>query len=263
MTNLLSSYISAVRAIDANDLGDRLSFPENLIMDRDVSVGLTIAYAPFDYVNDQAKIVIVGITPGLQQATNALQEAKRKLDAGEGVDAASRAAKTFASFSGAMRSSLVAMLDMVGINRYLGIASCSALWNERTDLAHWTSALRYPVFANGRDYAGEPNMLKSALLQRHLKMYTGEELRRLPNAVLIPVGTAAASALEYLGRLNFVDPALIFSGLPHPSGANAERIAYFLGRKAREALSIKTVGSASKLDQARVVLQQRVVALMA
>lgn len=29
-------------------------------------------------------------------------------------------------------------------------------------------------------------------------------------------------------------------GMPHPSGANAERIAYFLGRKPKAALSAKT-----------------------
>jgi len=31
----------------------------------------------------------------------------------------------------------------------------------------------------------------------------------------------------------------VLSGLPHPSGANAERIAFFLGRKPKEALSTK------------------------
>jgi hypothetical protein len=29
----------------------------------------------------------------------------------------------------------------------------------------------------------------------------------------------------------------VLVGLPHPSGANAERIAFFLGRKAQHALS--------------------------
>jgi hypothetical protein len=35
--------------------------------------GLQISYAPFDYVNLNAKVVIVGITPGEQQAINALK----------------------------------------------------------------------------------------------------------------------------------------------------------------------------------------------
>jgi hypothetical protein len=43
--------------------------------------------------------------------------------------------------------------------------------------------------------------------------------------------------------------------LPHPSGANAERIAYFLGNKARESLSIKT--NPDLLDQAKVKILEK------
>lgn len=52
---------------------------------------------------------------------------------------------------------------------------------------------------------------------------------------------------------------VVLDGLPHPSGANAERIAYFLGRKAREALSPKT--SPAGLDAARDRLRAQVAAL--
>jgi hypothetical protein len=47
--------------------------------------------------------------------------------------------------------------------------------------------------------------------------------------------------------------------LTHPSGANGERIAYFLGRKDRGELSAKT--DASKLDAARAQLRATVAAL--
>lgn len=45
----------------------------------------------------------------------------------------------------------------------------------------------------------------------------------------------------------------------HPSGANAERIAYFLGRKSRSALSAKT--NPDKLDRAREEMIRKVLAL--
>jgi len=48
-------------------------------------------------------------------------------------------------------------------------------------------------------------------------------------------------------------------GLPHPSGANAERIAYFLGRKDRSALSAKT--DAARLDAINRDLKKRVASL--
>ncbi|MBE5270587.1 hypothetical protein [Stenotrophomonas sp. B2] len=41
----------------------------------------------------------------------------------------------------------------------------------------------------------------------------------------------------------------LLEGLPHPSGANAERIAYFLRRKLRENLSSNT--NADTIDTAR------------
>ena len=41
----------------------------------------------------------------------------------------------------------------------------------------------------------------------------------------------------------------VLSGLPHPSGANAERIAYFLGNKPKELLSSKT--NTELLDKAK------------
>ncbi len=44
----------------------------------------------------------------------------------------------------------------------------------------------------------------------------------------------------------------ILHGLPHPSGANAERVAYFLGRKDRSTLSAKTNGA--QIDAAREAL---------
>jgi hypothetical protein len=56
-----------------------------------------------------------------------------------------------------------------------------------------------------------------------------------------------------------IDYQRILDGLPHPSGANAECIAYFLGTKSKERLSAKT--DAKKLEGARELLRSRVLAL--
>ena len=45
----------------------------------------------------------------------------------------------------------------------------------------------------------------------------------------------------------------------HPSGANAERIAYFLGRKSRDQLSVKT--NPDKIDAARTALLRQIAGL--
>ena len=45
-------------------------------------------YAPFDWINDEADIVLVGVTPGKQQAVEALQSLRKALLAGKNFDEA-------------------------------------------------------------------------------------------------------------------------------------------------------------------------------
>lgn len=72
-----------------------------------------------------------------------------------------------------------------------------------------------------------------------LLTYLGEELRSLRGALLVPLGPKVSAMLDYLADQGIVDRSTILDGLPHPSGANAERIAYFLGQKPRDRLSTK------------------------
>jgi UDP-N-acetylmuramyl pentapeptide synthase len=80
-------------------------------------------YSPFDHVNLSAKIVIVGLTPGLQQARNALAAARSALNKGASVETAAAEAKVYASFSGPKRNNLIRLLDYIGIARILGVDS--------------------------------------------------------------------------------------------------------------------------------------------
>ncbi|MDO7487442.1 hypothetical protein Q5O89_19800 [Peribacillus frigoritolerans] len=46
---------------------DEMIQSEQFLLERDEKKKIEIYYAPFEYVNEQAKVVIVGITPGLHQ----------------------------------------------------------------------------------------------------------------------------------------------------------------------------------------------------
>jgi hypothetical protein len=201
---------------------------------------IAISYAPFEHIQRGARVAIVGITPGAQQARNALAELRRQLLAGTDHATALRAAKTFASFSGPMRTNLIAMLDHIGLARWLGLSSTAELWSSRSDLVHFTSAIRYPVFADGENYSGSPSMVTTPLLREALLRYLAEEVSVLPDAVWVPLGPKASEGLGLLVKLGLLSESRLLSGLPHPSGANAERIAYFLGRRERASLSPKT-----------------------
>ncbi|HAC59270.1 MAG TPA: hypothetical protein DCF73_13075 [Rhodobiaceae bacterium] len=97
------------------------------------------------------------------------------------------------------------------------------------------------------------------MLRRHIDSCLVEEVDTLPNAIWIPLGKHAESALLYLSDRGLIPRERILGGLPHPSGANAERIAYFLGRKERSALSGKT--NATAIDQAKAKLLTQVASL--
>lgn len=242
----------------------KISEGHPLLLDHVVHGGkrVQMVYAPFDHVNLAAKIVVVGMTPGAYQAENAQAAAASALRSGKSLDEASRMAKAHASFSGEpMRSNLVAMLDNIGVASLLGLQSTESLWSTDSNLVHFTSALRYPVFIDGKNWSGSPDMVRTPRLREWLLKYTGAELSVLREALIVPLGPKVAAAMKHLAGLGMIESDLILDGLPHPSGANAERIAYFLGRKHADKLSSKT--NPVSLDTARDALRLRVARLAA
>lgn len=203
--------------------------------------GLQTFYAPFDHINAGAKVVLCGITPGLQQASCALDEARRQLRQGASLEQAKKAAKETASFAGAMRNNLINMLDHVGVHTLLGIDSCARLFDTHRHLVHYTSALRYPVLLNGQNYSGSPAMLSCPSLRHQIETNLAEEIRALgPQCLYVPLGPKVTEVFQHLQAQGLLKAEQLLDGLPHPSGANSERISYFLGNKAREQLSNKT-----------------------
>lgn len=202
---------------------------------------IRVYYAPFDYVNENAKIVLVGITPGLQQAANALNVAKNGLEKGHSSEEILKAVKSNASFSGPMRTNLIHMLDHVGINKKLGISSTDQLFTSHSHLVQMASILKNPVFVDGKNYSGSPSILRTPLLKEMIdNFFVTEICNKLESPLFISLSPKVTAALEYLASQNIISANQILSGMPHPSGANAERIAYFLGNKPKDQLSIKT-----------------------
>jgi hypothetical protein len=195
------------------------------------------------------------------QMRNALFEARRVLLSGGGEAEALAAAKSHASFSGPMRTNLIAMLDHMGVQRLLGIGSCATLWQEDGHLVHFTSVLRYPTFVDGANYAGSPAPVADAGLMSQVSRWFAGEAAMLPGALYIPLGGLVAETIARVSAEAGIDKDRILSNLPHPSGANAERIAFFLGRKARGDLSSKV--SPDRILGARATLEAQVSRLTA
>jgi hypothetical protein len=224
--------------------------------------GVTIAYAPFDYIARSAKLVVVGITPGRVQAVNALRAAHVALCEDQPENVALRIAKQTASFSGTQtRKNLVAMLDSIGIAEQLNLKSTAELFDPAHEQIHFTSALRYPVFVDGQNYNGSPHMIRTRALREMIETHLAEEVAALPTALWLPLGPKPTLALRHLVACGVLQAAQLLDGMPHPSGLNSERVAAFLGRIGPGEASVKT--RPEKLLAARSALRARVVQFFA
>jgi hypothetical protein len=188
---------------------------------------LSVVYAPLDAINTDAHIVLIGLTPSWRQA-QAAYTAHAELTGRLPEEAVGLEVKRRAAFAGSMRQNLVAMLDELRIGRYLGVESTAALFAERSDVLHSTSALRYPVFKAGKNYSGQhPKPVGHPFLRAMLERLCAPELARVPNALIVPLGKATEEGLEYLTSLGQLEQRRWLRGFPHPSSANAHRKAEF------------------------------------
>ncbi|HEV2461973.1 MAG TPA: hypothetical protein VGS80_26775 [Ktedonobacterales bacterium] len=191
---------------------------------------LEIYYVPLEYLNERARIAFIGITPGWSQLEIAYRAARAGLTRGLTPSEITLFVDQQASFAGPICSTLCDMLDRLEIPALLGIQSGLDLFGAANDLLHTTALVRYSVFVKGQNYTGHnPNLLKTPNLRRYVEDSLSGELRRMPQALVVPMGTAVADALRLLIDAGQLDPARCLLGFPHPSGANMHRAGQFAG----------------------------------
>jgi hypothetical protein len=191
---------------------------------------IEIYYAPFDYINSKAKIVIVGITPGLQQ----MLQSYEVIHHGKSL----KEVKDLSSFKGSMRTGLIKYLDELEINTILKIKSCESLFNKNSKYLHTTSLVKYPVFDKGKNYSGV-NILKKKILMEFIEKNFLKELKTLKKAIIIPLGNTVSSTIEYLNNKYDLKLACFLKGFPHPSGANARKNIQFKENKRNMKILLK------------------------
>lgn len=183
---------------------------------------IEVYYAPFDYVNAKAKIMIVGITPGFQQMLQSFQVINERKSLKE--------VKDLSSFKGSMRTSLIKYLDELEVNKKLKIKSCESLFNKNSKYLHTTSLVKYPVFDKGKNYSGA-NILKKEILMNFIEQNFLKELKQLKKNIIIPLGNTVSSTIEYLDNKYSLNLPCFLKGFPHPSGANARKNIQFKENK--------------------------------
>ncbi|MFP5110078.1 hypothetical protein ACSU6B_25620 [Neobacillus sp. C211] len=183
-----------------------------------------VYWAPFEFINKDAKVIILGITPGWTQMELAFNYVRHHIDE-EDYEHLISNAKNHASFGGTtMRRNLIDMLDGIELHKFLNITSCEQLFNDKDSLLHTTSVLRYPVFIDGENYSGSsPKIFSQEIFLKMIDELLVPELNQVKNAVIIPTGKVVSDVLRYLVDEGKISHELILFNFPHPSGANGHR----------------------------------------
>jgi len=193
---------------------------DSLLLEREGD--LAMYYAPHnEWINKEAKIFIVGITPGWSQMEAAYKQLRQSMERDEPMEKMLEQAKMAASFSGTMRKNLTAMLDEIGLADALHIDTAATLFTTHRSYLHTTSVIKYPVFLKGKNYTGHtPSIDKSAMLKRYAHHFFPKELGMITRPTLvIPLGKATENVIRKVQ----IDTHTYLFGFPHPSGANGHR----------------------------------------
>jgi len=205
---------------------------DQFLLDKDEKKHLEIFYAPFEYVNEKAKVVIIGITPGyhqMKQSYSTIINLKHEKLSDEEL---LLEVKKNSSFEGPMRKNLIAFLDELQLQSYLEISSTSELFSTASHLVQTTSVIPYPVFYKGKNYNGStPNIVNTDLLRKYIIENFATELVKLNNPLIIPLGVNVSKVLNYLEGNGLIDSNSILHGFPHTSGGNGHRHKQFAENK--------------------------------
>lgn len=198
----------------------------------------------FSYVNHEAKVVIVGITPGNSQIKGTR----------EGMPPCE--IKRIYAFAGKMRSNLIHMLDYIGVNKLLSIDTCKTLWEQDFDKVEMTSLLKeatYIMNKNGHEemFNDISKITKSEELTDMLNEGFIKDCSNYNNAQLfIACGSKVYDVLLSLKQQNVISAPII--GIAHPSESNKGRMNCYLGRK--EPKDKGYIWCQEKAEEAKIII---------
>ena len=216
----MSKFLNQIRSL--KKINKSIITNKNFLIKREDNI--EIYYAPFDYINSKAKIMIVGITPGLQQMLQSFEAVNEGRSLKE--------VKDLSSFKGSMRTTLIKYLDALNINKKLRIKSCESLFNINSKYLHSTSLIKYPVFDKGKNYSGS-SLLKKKILLDFLEAHFVKELKKLDKTIIVPLGNTVSSTIDYLNNEFKLNLKCFLKGFPHPSGLNVRKDIQFKENKVR------------------------------
>lgn len=233
MQTLISQYLPAIQSLPKDRPLTKQELLTEQFLIRKVE-DIEMYYSPHNEdINNQAKVIIIGITPGWKQMKTAYEQFIKSMISGENLKISLEETKKAAGFAGSMRSNLTHMLDECNIPKVLGIPQSSDLFGKRRYLLHTTSIIKYPVFLEGKNYNGHQFTInRSAFLQHYAYKEFPKELAQInPPALIIPLGKTVEQVVLRLAEEQKLFGHVYLIGFPHPSGANGHRVKQFQQQK--------------------------------
>lgn len=195
---------------------------------------ISVYFAPLEWVNSNAKIVFVGITPGESQMRAAWRETRQALRCGVPVEQAMSEVKRLCAFNderNQMRPNLYAQIEHWGIHSFLGYRSGESLFHEGWGDVQTSSVLPYPTFLNDENYNGKsPPLMEHQELKYFVLNKFVPIINAIPDAILFPLGPAVEAVVRYLYSRKLISNPCAY-GMLHPSGNNNYRIKYLCGSR--------------------------------
>jgi hypothetical protein len=160
----------------------------------------SLQYIPFECVNRDAKLVIVGITPGNNQIELAYRTVQELLEAGRPEEEILIEAKKAGAFGGkSMRPNLLKMLRHFQFEKLLGIDDVETMWGVNAELLHSTSVVPHAAFKDSERFnGGFDEIMASPLLARcFLDCFVPSVNEITGKALFVALGPCPQAALNW------------------------------------------------------------------
>ena len=212
---------------------------ENSVFDLGTESPYRLQYIPFEHVNHEARLVIVGITPGMNQLRIAYDAAQQGLRSNWGDEKILEYIKKQGAFGGkAMRPNLLKMLRHFDFERLLSIGDVTSLWGSNAHLLHTTSVVPHAAFKAGKMFAGSfGEVIRSGLLRRCFEENFVPTLPKLPkNAMYVGLGPCPLEALKWSAEQGLIERDQVLGAFCHPSSSGGSMTRYYLREVGRDDL---------------------------
>ena len=202
----------------------------------------SLQYIPFEHVNPEAKLVIVGITPGNNQLDLAYQAAQELLKAGVPDEEILTEVKKAGAFGGrSMKPNLLKMLRHFQFEKLLGIDDVESLWGRNAGLLHSTSVVPHAAFKDGERFnGGFDEIMASPLLKNCFLDCLVPSMREITGkALFVALGPCPQAALDWCIKEGALRQEQVLGSLCHPSSAGGSTTRYYLREISKDELDPK------------------------